>query len=49
MIDQGLTPRDPARWWLAVAVERELAERDSRQSGAGEQDIEIVDDGTPTL
>lgn len=46
MIDAGLTPRDPVRWFLAYEIESALAE----QTGDGD-DIEVLQDahGTPTL
>lgn len=44
MVDAGLSPRDPVRWWLAY--QRERRERQREQGGqAGGQDIQVVDDG----
>ena len=42
MIDAGLSPRDPIRWWLALRAEQAREERD----GAGQQaagDIQVMD------
>lgn len=48
MVDTGLSPADPARWWISHAVERERAEaeRDDHGgggAGTGGQDIKVLD------
>ena len=40
MIDAGLSPRDPVRWWLALAAEREREQREDAGRGGG--DIEVL-------
>jgi hypothetical protein len=41
MVEAGLTPTDPARWWLALQAERAEEEDDA---GTPEQpDIEVLD------
>lgn len=40
MIENGLRPSDPVRWWWAYALERE---RETRHRGGGEQDIELLE------
>lgn len=48
MIEAGLSPTDPARWWLAYVVEQ--AEREQNQQQHQESgNIKVVDDESPTL
>ena len=42
MIDAGLSPRDPVRWWLALRAEQAREQRDAAgKHGAG--DIQVMD------
>jgi len=41
MVEAGLEPTDPVRWWLAYAIERSLEER-NRDAGGDANDIEVL-------
>lgn len=43
MVAAGLSPSDPARWWLSVVAERERQEQDDAQSPHTEQDVQVLD------
>lgn len=43
MTDAGLSPGDPARWWLSVITERDRQERDRAAQPAAENDIQVLD------
>jgi hypothetical protein len=43
MVESGLKPTDPVRWYLAYAIEREQA--DDGQ-GQGDPDIEVLGEGS---
>jgi len=41
MIEAGLTPNDPVRWWLAYAIEKTLGE-ENRDAGGNANNIEVL-------
>ena len=49
MIEAGLRPTDPVRWWFAYEVETALAEHDQQTAGEQGGDIQVVDNESPTL
>lgn len=44
MVEAGLRPTDPVRWYLAYAIEREQAD-DGQGQGQGDPDIEVLGEG----
>jgi len=47
MVESGLKPTDPVRWYLAYAIERELEEDGQGTSqGQGDPDIEVLGEGS---
>lgn len=45
MVDAGLNPQGPARYWIAYALAREQEQQDSDQSqqGGHGQDIQVIE------